>query len=74
MNRVVICSVSDAHDHEGEEAEQRGRDRDHGHQPCRTQASQESDETLHRPPPGFGPEGPTGQFLPGDGFHMVNDR
>ncbi len=42
----------DAHDDKGEEAEQRGRHRDHGHQPRRAQASQESNETLHQPPPG----------------------
>ena len=54
----------DAHDDKGEEADQRGRHRDHGHQPRRAQASQESNETLHQPPPGIRPQGPTGQLLP----------
>ena len=54
----------DAHDDKGKEAEQRGCHRDHGHQPGGAQTSQESNETLHQPPPGIRPQGPTGQLLP----------
>ena len=54
----------DAHDDECEEADQRGCDRDHRHQPRRTKPSQESNETLHQLPPGIRPQGPTGQLLP----------
>ena len=50
------------------EADQGGRDRDHRHQPRRAQAFQESNETLHQPPPGIRTQdsyrGPTGQLLP----------
>ena len=55
----------DAHDDEGEEADQRGGDRDHRHQPRRAQTFQESQQdSATNQPPRFGPTEPTGQLLP----------
>ncbi|MGY3496480.1 hypothetical protein ACVW1B_005899 [Bradyrhizobium sp. USDA 4502] len=47
----------DAHDDEGEEADQGRGDRNHGREAGRTKTSQESNQTLHQRPPGFGPRG-----------------
>jgi hypothetical protein len=45
----------DAHDDKGEEADQRGRDRNHGHQPCRTRPLRKATRLCTNRPQGFGP-------------------
>ncbi len=64
----------DAHDDEGEEADQRGCHRDHRHQPRRTQTFQEICQTLQNQPPlGFGAMSRLGNYCLWDGFDMVNE-
>ena len=64
----------DAHDDKGEKADQRGRDRDHRHQPRGAEPFQEVEQTLqNHQPPRFGPTSRLGNYCLWDGFHMVNE-